>query len=105
VTKSSAGREEGGRWGAGRGGVEEGREHGESFPRVGGRIVNVCKIWQIWLVTQKRVNLREGGGSERDHQQSLISSIFSQMPAALFYKPTELRTAKEGEERIVLVWW
>jgi len=40
----------------------------------------------------------------RDHQQSLISSTFSQLPTALFYEPTELRTAREVEERLVLVW-
>ena len=42
----------------------------------------------------------------REVISSLISSFFSQLPAALFHKPAELQTAGGGggEERIVLVW-
>jgi len=42
VTKSSAVREEGG--GGRRERVEEGREHGEKFPQVGGGRVDHCKV-------------------------------------------------------------
>jgi len=38
----------------------------------------------------------------REIISSLISSIFTQLPAALFYKPAKLRTARLGEERILL---
>ena len=40
----------------------------------------------------------------REVIRTLITSTFSQLPVALFYKPAEIQTARREWEKSVLVW-
>ena len=76
VTKSSALTEEG----RGGGGVRREGKMENSFQWL------EAEEYQIWLLTQQKRSQRGGEGRERDHQDSLISSISSQLPAIVYAK-------------------
>ena len=70
-------------------GMERWREYGGR-----GRGVN---FGRGRFVTKWSWSLRGGDGSNRDHPDSLSSSISSQLPVTRLYKPAEIWTGLQGD--------